>query len=357
MKRVRCRLAVAGLVTAALTLAAATSPAAPAALAEDTRLRAADPGSTLHIGLSPVKTAHDLLAGETLTLTAVFTNRGAVPVHARIRYADALVRSPARFEFQEPGGEFWSAGSWLEADPEEFTLGPGGRQEITLTVAVPEDTPDGQYYAAYFVEASSPGGGTDGSAVEIGGSLAAVVCLYVGEHVVRSAELVPYHRVPRPAGAPEGLAAVRTALVHWWRCLVIADRNVAFISEGHPLKVFVPIENTCDAYIQPRVTLRFYEGDVLRREVVYEGEIIMPGLSKVMEIDWPGPPLFGRFRLDLHIEYHGPEPIEAMRSFWVVPVKGLVGLVLLAFGLGYAASGRGRVRSTRGRPPAAPGTR
>ncbi|HCW52020.1 MAG TPA: hypothetical protein DGR79_08190, partial [Clostridiales bacterium] len=111
-----------GLVTAALTLAVAASPAAPAALAEDTRLQAAGPGSTLHIGLSPVKTAHDLLPGETLTLTAVFTNRGTVPVHARIRYADALVRDSSRFEFQEPGGEFWSAGSWLSADPEEFVV-------------------------------------------------------------------------------------------------------------------------------------------------------------------------------------------------------------------------------------------
>jgi hypothetical protein len=337
--------------------AAAASPAAPAALAEDTRLQATEAATTLHIGLSPVKTAHDLVPGETLTLTATFTNRGAVPVHARIRYADALVRSPARFEFQEPGGEFWSAGSWLKADPEAFTLEPGGRQEITLTVTVPDNTPDGQYYAAYFVEASSPGGGTDGSAVGIGGSLGAIVCLYVGENVVRSARLVPYHRVPRTAGPPDGWAQVKTSLVHWWRCLVIAGRNVALISEGHPLKVFVPIENTSDAYIQPRVTLRFYEGDVLRREVVYEGEIIMPGLSKVMEISWPDPPLFGRFRLKLHIEYHGPEPIQATRTFWVVPVKGLLGLVLLTFGLGYAASSRGRARSTRGRPPAAPGTR
>lgn len=339
MRYARCRW---GLVLAlgALILVTVITPFGPVH-AQTAPQTASD--SLLSIGLSPVKTAFDLIAGSSTTFPATFRVAGTAPVRATVRFMDALSRGSAGgFEYQEPGNEFWSAAAWLSVDQAEFGVEPGGRRDFRITISVPPGTPDGEYYAAYFVDAQAHD--ADNSTVNLRGSLGAVVCIAVGESIVRTARLVPYGY--QSWTSPDAFwARLGNTLRHWWLSLVIDERLVAPLTEGGGLTVFVPIENTCRSHIQPRVTVQFYEGDVLRRTVVYEGEIILPEQARLIEVPWPDAPLFGRFRLVLEVEYGGAEPIMEERSFLVVPIKGVLGLVALAFGLGYLSATRGRGRA------------
>ncbi len=306
---------------------------------------------TLSIGLSPVKTGLDLKAGDTITFAAKFSCAGFVPINARITYKDTFV-SDQSFAFADPGTEFWSAGTWLKVEPEEFSLSPGQSQNLQVTVTVPPETPDGQYYAAFFVQAS-PAATSGSSNVGFAGTIASIVCISMGEGAGRSARLVPYGYVPRVDDGSQRWTKLVGSLRHWWRCLVTKARNVAFVTETRPIKIFAPIENVGGAHIQPRVTASLYEGESLRHKTVMTGDIILPGHSKITELAWPDPPLFARVRLELKVEYGGPEPIEVERTFFVLPVKGILGLLAVAFGLGYLGANRGRKRATR--PPAASG--
>ncbi|MEW6032629.1 MAG: hypothetical protein AB1645_07080 [Bacillota bacterium] len=318
---------------------------APAVGAAAETIGQADSGerSILSIGLAPVKSAYDLTPGSTLTLVARFTCEGTVPLRARVKYMDALHHGD-RFEYLEPGGEFWSAGSWVSVEPAEFQVAPGESRELRVTVTVPPGTPDGEYYAAFFVETVPAGGPGAETGVSLGGSIGSLICLAVGENIGRSARLIPYGDVPRTTTGLQGWARLVEDVRYWWRCLVIRGRNVAPLVEARPLKVFAPIENTSAAHIQPRVTASFYEGDVLRRRVTVEGEIILPRQARVIELPWTDAPVYGRFRLELVIEYGGPEPIRVERAFWVLPVKGILGLMAVAFGVGYLSAASGRRR-------------
>jgi len=330
-----------------------SSPAAhggPAMLAQEEDDEGPGLNDVLSIGLAPVKTALDLGRGESRTFTATFSAGGNEPIHASVTYSDVLLRADSGFEFLEPGEEYWSAGNWLTVSPLEFDLDPGQRQELTVTVTVPQDVPDGEYYAAFLVGAAPRSDAAEGATVQVGGRLTSVICVAIGENLGRSARLVPYGHVPRADTGARGWDRIVGTLGHGLRCLVIDERNVAFLAEARPLRIFVPLENTCEVHVEPRVTASFYEGDSLRRRVIYGGEIILPGRSKVIQIEWPAPPIFGRFRLELRVEYGGPEPIEVERTFWILPVKGILGLIAVAFGLGYLSATRGR----RGRVAAPP---
>jgi len=330
----------------ALSVAAAPLASAPMAQAED---EPDDGRGVLSVGLAPVEAGFDLRAGESQTFTATFYVAGNEPVHAVVDYHDALLRETG-FEYLEPGEEYWSAGSWLTVEPSEFEVEPSGRHTLSVTVTVPEDVADGEYYAAFSVRGAPREGTEGGTRVSLNARMISVVCVAVGENVDRSARLVPYAYVPRGETGARGWDRAKETLAHWLRCLVIRGRNVAFLVDAKPVTVFVPLENTCEAHLQPRVTASFYEGDSLRRRVTYSGEILFPGRSEVISLDWPAPPLFGRLRLELEVEYGGREAIMVERTFWAVPVKGLLGLAAAAFGLGYLSATRGR-RMDR-RPPA-----
>lgn len=304
----------------------------------------------LSVSLAPAKTVLALTAGASRTFPAFYRAGGNLPVRATATSRDAVPRTEGGFEFRDPGREFWSAGSWVKVEPAEFDVAPGGRQDLRVTVSVPPGTPDGEYYAAFAVTTKPGESSAPGMNVQIGGAIVSVIYITVGEEVGRSAELVPYGEVPKPSGqGPISWTRLLAAVRRWWLSAVVRDRNVAALVEGRPLVVFVPLENTGKTHIQPRITATLYRGETQLRSVTYEGDVIVPGGIEAFEIRWWEAPLYGRLRLALLIEYGGDRPITAERSFLVLPVKGILGLVLLAYGLGYLSARRAG-RTKRGTP-------
>jgi len=333
------------VICLSLSLTLLTSPGYPPASAS----ALAAPGQPiLSIGVSPVITAYDLGRGQTVTVKAVFSSGGTESFQAQVYLYDALRRGTSGFEFTEPGAEFWSAGGWLTADPMAFPMRPNQRQEVLVKLTVPEDAPAGEYYAAFGVTATPDTvAGPSSASVQVNGSVISVICVAIGEGLDRSARLIPYGDVPRDASPTETPAArLAGALRHWWLGLVIGDWNVARLAEGQVFRVFAPIENTGGVHIQPRVTATFRKGARVVRGVVVSGQIILPGDKELVEIPWTDAPFYGRYRMDLEVEYGGPEPLKVSRSFFIFPVKGIVGIVLLAFGLGYFMARRGRKKAT-----------
>jgi hypothetical protein len=343
LTRLSWAIAVAAVVFAS---SPASGPASAAA--------AGDQPPTLSLGLAPVKTAFDLVAGESRIITATVNGGGNIDLQVQVLYRDALRRDQQGFEYVEPGREFWSAGSWLTVTPAEFGLSPGQRQTLRTVVTVPPDTPDGEYYAAFQVSASPTVAPADGTTVQVAGRLTSLIILAVGQSIPREARLIPYGDVP---WAPQGsaLGAVGERAAHLWRCLAIDDRNVAVFAEGRPLRVFVPLENTGKTYIQPRVTVTISQGDAVSRTLVLEGEILLSGDRRALELAWTDSPLLGRFDLEIRVDYGGSEPLMAACRVTVFPVKGAMGIVAMAFGVGYLTARWGR-RRTPSRPVAASGS-
>lgn len=314
---------------------------------------AADDVPVLSIGLSPLEEALDLRAGETGTFTALFRCEGNQPVRVSVQVKDTVYHKDAGWEYLDPGGEIWSAGSWLAVEPAEFDLAPGEKQELGVTVTVPGGTPDGEYYATLFTVARRADQPEGAPGVGLQGSIGCRVSIATGEGLERLARFVPYSSVPRqrnPGGS--WLQRLGQWLTFEWRSLVIDERHVALVAEGHPLRLFVPIENIGAAHIQPRVTATFKQGDTVLQQVIASGAIVVPEESEVIEMQWPLAPALGVYQVELTVEYGGQEPLQADTTFAIFPVKGALGLIILAFGLGYFAAARRRRLAARGGPGA-----
>lgn len=353
--RRRNRLPAAPFACAVLALLFLAAQPATVALSAVTPSPAPpDNRPVLSVGISPVVTALDLRAGETATLTAVFSSGGTESFQAQVSLRDGL-RGPQGFQFAGPGKEFWSAGNWLTVEPVEFHMGPNESRELTAKLTVPETTPDGEYYAAFTVKAvpDPPPGGPVGTTLSFAGSVGSLVCVAVGQNLERAAVLIPYGDVPLGLSPNQSLWTRLAAKVkHWWLGLVINKRNVAIVAEGQPLTAFAPLRNPGKVHIQPRVTATFRKGKTVLGRIVASGEIILPGEKKIVETPWVDSPLYGTCALDLEVEYGGPEPIRVSRTFLILPVKGILGLAVLAFGLGYLVASRGK-RKAAPRPPSA----
>jgi hypothetical protein len=329
---------------------AAAMGAAALALLASGALFAQETPATLSIGLSPVMTALDLTAGETRLVSGNFGTGGTVDLNVLVTYKDAI-RSPGGFEYQEPDTVFWSAGSWLEVNPQEFAVSPGERRSLEVTVSVPPGTPDGEYYAAFVVTGYPATGSAPGTTVSLAGGLTSLYIIAVGENILREAQLVSCGDAPWSPPSGGWFARLFDRLGYLWRWLTVGDRNVAPLAEGQPLRIYVPIANLGKTHIQPRVQAIISRGETVLRHMTFTGEIVLPGDVKTIELTWADAPLLGRYKLDIRVDYGGAAPLLASRTFALFPAKGVLGIVVMAFGLGYFMARRGR----RVPPPTANG--
>ena len=108
------------------------------------------------------------------TATFTLTNAGNVPVdvtvHLELGYAYFPGRDTALFPVREqwqdlqlrdtlianPGPQDHFLGPWLSGLPARVHLSPGQRQAVTVHVAPPPGTPDGEYYARIMIAVTLP---------------------------------------------------------------------------------------------------------------------------------------------------------------------------------------------------------
>jgi hypothetical protein len=133
--------------------AAAAQTASPPSQVQDDSYR---------FGIAPAETSEQswievsVEAGSAIDKKAVIVNYGALPVSLRTYVTNSF--NPPNGGFAAGTDEEAPVGAtlWVDYPPASFDLQPGETLEVSLTVAVPPNTPPGEYVAALVVQTAGP---------------------------------------------------------------------------------------------------------------------------------------------------------------------------------------------------------
>ncbi len=143
------------LSTAVVVFSLATSGAAFAQDAGATM--GVEPAASDEIAISPSRLELTLAPGseKTSVINIVYSSPNATnakPSRLLASLGDWSLAETGDLQFFKQGDRPNSATKWLLYSPGEFTAMPGKTSQIRLTVAVPKDTPPGDYHSVMFVE-------------------------------------------------------------------------------------------------------------------------------------------------------------------------------------------------------------
>lgn len=130
-----------------LALALGTPVAASAAAAPDTTVTwSVKPADTAQ-GRDRPNYAYDLAPGGTVGDALYVANRSAEPITLQVYAADGFLTEDGALDILAGGSASTDLGSWVSIETTELTLDSGADAEVPFTVAVPSDTPPGDYAA------------------------------------------------------------------------------------------------------------------------------------------------------------------------------------------------------------------
>ena len=191
----------------------------------------------LSMSLSPVRVEHAIPPGQMRTDIVTVENVSQRPLRARVTVADWFLERNGTPVFVKRGSRpGLSMSAWIEVNPTEFELEPGGAQVIRYTLSVPEDTPDASYRTAVLVE-SLPDF-TDTPAWNVAYLTGRIgLILYNGVGTSAPAAEIVAHEVVREPGVPGEIAlklTVRNAGLVNFR--LSGDSHIR-TPDGHVLQV------------------------------------------------------------------------------------------------------------------------
>ena len=91
--------------------------------------------------------AYELNPGGTLGDALFVTNRSAEPIVLDVYAADGFLTPDGSLDILAGGEESTELGSWVDIDANQLTLASGESAEVPFSVAVPPETPPGDYAA------------------------------------------------------------------------------------------------------------------------------------------------------------------------------------------------------------------
>lgn len=213
----------------------------------------------------------------------------------------------------------YSIKSWISPLP-EITLKPKEVQQLTVNVTIPKDAAPGGYYGVIRFSAQAPELTQTG--VSLSASLGTLVLLRVN-----------------------GTAKEAMSVAEFYAS---ANGNRSSIFESTPIQFFERIKNDGNVHEQPRgqIDLKDMFGQKLANlNVNLENRNVLPGSIRKFEQPLDSTVignkiLFGRYTADLKLTYAGGQTVTTSLSFWVIPYRliigVIVGLILLFFGIRYA---------------------
>lgn len=194
----------------------------------------------------------------------------------------------------------FSAASWTTVLPDKLTVKPGQRMTTTIYIQVPGDArPGGRYVAVTFLPLAGGAPEQTGAAVN-----------------TIAANLV-YLTVLGPTKENARVVSFKTPL----------------LSEFGPINFATEIQNLGDLHISPRATIEVKNMVGQKSFSTSLGDLnIFPGTSRLYESSWQTKWLLGRYtaRLSGYYGQAGNLSLLAMTSFWVIPYRLILILVLAA---------------------------
>lgn len=234
------------------------------------------------------------------THTFRVTNEGSVPFDVVAR-AGELEQNADGAITQVPGDKA-SAVQWLDIEPTRFSLKPGGEQVVKVTIDVPDKPEPGEKQIG--ITFTAPGAAGEG-ADQI------VIDRSVGAQLL--------------IGVPGEIS----------RDLHVNDLDLPFVldSSAGPATVSAKVTN------RGNVTERFEDSARLplraRGSTVgqFEDFIVFPGNTREIKGLWESPPMFCWCSARVSVLDANGDPVVATERVLILPVRLILGVLLLAFGM------------------------
>jgi len=312
--------------------------------------RAADEG--LHLVTSPLPINLSVAPGKSVTTDLRVKQEGSTTLKLKVTlYKFSAFGDQGKPEIldPEPGDDYFS---WVKFDKPVFDAPPGVWQTIKMTINVPKTAAFGYYYAPVFSRASAPSTAGQANTNALNGGTAIMVLLDVASpNAKRSLQLVSF---------------------------TAEHRLVEFL----PDRFFIKLHNDGNIHAVPHGTIFILNGKKQIGAFNINGELgnILPNTNRIYENDWTdGFPAYQVKMVDGKIQYdknNKPEkvlkwdwanftkfrfgrytakllavyddgkrdvPLESSVTFWVIPWRALLVLLLIIsfVGLGVFFSFRG----------------
>jgi hypothetical protein len=229
------------------------------------------------------------------------TNEGSVAFDVVTRVGE--LRQGADGSITQVAGDEASATTWLRVEPQRFTLEPGGEQAVEVAIDVPDVPEPGekQLGITFTSPGSRAGNGSDN--IVIDRSVGAQLLIGVPGDVERD--------------------------------LHVSGLELPFLldSSAGPARVTAKVEN------RGNVTERFEEAGRLPLRVrgatagEFEDFIVFPGNTREVKALWESPPMFCWCTARVSVINSAGDPVVATDRVLVLPIRLIVGVLLLAFGM------------------------
>ena len=200
-------------------------------------------------------------------------------------------------EFAEEGREQtgFELSTWVTLPEEPYTLEPGGRVTVPVTIQVPDNASPGSHFGGVFVSIEPPRLRTVGASV--GYEVASIISLKISGDAITNAQIREFST---------------DKIIHG-----LTDVNFN-----------VRLQNTGNVLVRPHGPLEVYNMFGSR---VYEASFndslggVFPGTIRDFKIAWRDEnPGFGRYQAVLALVYeddNGNRTIDATVSFWILPLN------------------------------------
>lgn len=215
------------------------------------------------------------------------------------------------FTFSRPGGSAFSASRWISVSPRAFRSKPDRTQPVEFRVRVPRFAEPGDHVASLTVKRI---------AAPRPGRVAVVEALAVRLTVRVKGRL-------RPAAELRDLRVLGTA-------------------GGGPISGAVTVVNTGNVRLdfdgRDRGSLAVMAGARPRERLPFRG-VLYPGQEREFRLAWVDPPSLGHFEMRARLQTRRGA-VRASNTFWIVPWRQTVAVLLVSTAAVVYAAGRRRYR-------------
>ncbi len=257
---------------------------------------------TGQIVITPTKVEMNLDPGDSGTAEVTVINRTGDTVTFQFTIEDFEgSRDPSKatvFMGDEPSP--WGASGWLVPELDSIVLEQGEAVTFDVRVDVPPDAEPGGHYAVLFASRTLNRYEQE-AGVKITNRVGTLFLITVSGDIIEDGYLSPL--------------------------------EVPFFSQYGPINMGLVFNNEGNVHLKPggKVIIRNIFGHTVAEIPVHEW-VVLPESSRRNTVEWNGRRLFGRYTASAELTYGSDEiPVFAQASFWVIPWKIIVAILVAVF--------------------------
>ena len=256
--------------------------------------------------VSPVRFDWDLNSGDERTGTINLKNYDNSSHEVTIEVQDFYVTddtTEAKFFVPDSGHPLiaYDVINWINV-PKSVELAPGEGRDISFHVKVPQESPTGGYYGAIFFNTKMNSNSDSGSRIEINQRIGALLVMAVkgSEPIKRSGEIKNFKT---------------TKKIFW-------DR---------PAELFADVYNSGNLHYKMLGTIDIYKFGSKLDNISLDPRILYPSKVRKYEQNWEFSAwAYGYYVAKINlVSEDGAIKLTAQTSFWVIPWKTTVAIIIL----------------------------